>query len=60
VVGDHITDLPTILIKKAISRAEAFEKSSGFPHWPVQRPSPAVAVAAPVVVIKRRRLAVPA
>jgi hypothetical protein len=59
VVGDHITALPTILIKKAISRAEAFEKSNGVPHWPVQRPSPTVA-AAPVVVIKRRRVAVPA
>jgi hypothetical protein len=59
VVGDHIADLPMILIKKAISRAEAFEKSNGVPHWPVQRPSPAVA-AAPVVVIKRRRVAVPA
>lgn len=60
VVGDHVTVLPTILIKKAISRAEAFEKSSGVSDWPVQRPSPAVSVAAPVVVIKRRRLVVPA
>lgn len=60
VVGDHVTALPTILIKKAISRAKAFEKSSGVSDWPVQRPNPAVAVGAPVVVIKRRRIALPA
>ena len=59
VVGDHITELSTILIKNAISRAEVFEKSSSVHHWPVQRPS-TVGATAPVVVIKRRRVAVPA
>jgi hypothetical protein len=56
-VGDHATVLPTILIKKAISRAEAFEKSSTMSHWQVK--SQNKAVAAPIVVIKRRRTVMP-
>jgi len=62
VVGDHTTPLPTILIKKAITRAEAFEKHSSGTQWKAQRTN-AVAVpvvAAPVVIVKRRRVAVPA
>lgn len=58
VVGDHITPLPTILIKKAIARADAFEKHNTDAYIPVQR-SNAVAAAPPVVVIKRRRIVAP-